>query len=1209
MNHCRELYFIENKKKHMTYFIYGFSFECNRLVFSGKLQDVSPKALSKQPNLKLLVLKDVVKKEDNTILNELIGSEIFQFSDRKINISLKLKRRPPIYQTDSATLQSLDIKKSMVPPESIAEYLVKSDTFWMIDKTDYLMSIVDPAGTADYKLIQEKLALILSQIEESTGLSFTQAYSARIGNYEHFTPLLGEEIVDIKIEVIHEMEHDINGKSKSLYGKGIRIIRSQELLNRNMIANVQLKNANDIIIDKIVFLKKDEISVEINSLEPISWYYIKIFDEENNKVFEQSYPLVRQICLNVGILGDIYSVKSKLSEKLEKRLPENKKDILNQVNEVKRKTYPSKSISGDYKYDPWTPSAREARTVITGMLEKPQYSRWFPTGALNETECFFYIKEILNNIENREVIIVDPFFSAMAFTSYIPRIENVGAEYKILTCIHSIDPDTEIKSDIETERKRIISICEESKDTIIPNVTLVTIGTSKKPKFHDRYIITKNGSDEITVYSLSNSLSRAAGLFPMCITQLESPVGKDVYQYIQDLLQGVYYDQNGNKHNIEPDIIWQKKQEHIYTDSDNMDSLFENGPKSYPYCELFFQKLLVIGNKKQLIDQLKKEEFIQQNNEEKWKWRINKEKLIVKFQAVKNIDLADQLPFFLIGFGETLARTADSFELVKTTHQWLKQQGIQFCRKEVLSAILGFYRDNNKKRETHEDLQYRALFFAEELDFNILDSCKKIFSFPGHFFGFYGLQSLFDLSIIEDADTLLLWAKAESGFVKYYTFLLKYFEEKIIHPDSKSLLKALLRSEKPVFKAIGCSYLVWQLTVNNENLKRYSFSKCVQLMKDNGILEGDILWILAMGGIAFLRGNNVNDNAKNLADKYLEKLLPLYKNQLVEEQQKKLISSLSRSTLIYNFAKKVYDLYEDREKVLFLWNECVSQFNNTLENDNIYLGDDVRKDGFEILEIATRCFINIHGIENIYASFIENYSQIFNELSARLQSLFFRKKSYSEWSNHITKSLLLFYLGYNLLILEKEINDTYSEKLEEHLLEKLESMVFWELNKWQDFSGLMSRSVNIISFFYQSIKIDRVAPVFNKIITSKSSPEYMSMMFICTLDKEFVNYQNKLPIFAERFIENETNMKTSIFNLIDFWIYRSFESGLIDQDKINSVIELALLKCGNIEDKWKIYYESILPALKGNEADINKIINDPFYENMRSIGLLKGGSV
>jgi hypothetical protein len=88
--------------------------------------------------------------------------------------------------------------------------------------------------------------------------------------------------------------------------------------------------------------------------------------------------------------------------------------------------------------------------------------------------------------------------------------------------------------------QKLVATANAWSDRLCGNIIIVHVkrGEVARQAFHDRYLCLVDQDGIPTVYSLSNSLSKAAGDWPFAVSELNRVTSWRVYRYVQDLLRG-----------------------------------------------------------------------------------------------------------------------------------------------------------------------------------------------------------------------------------------------------------------------------------------------------------------------------------------------------------------------------------------------------------------------------------------------------------------------------------------------------------------------------------------------------------------------------------------------------------------------------------------------------------------------------------------------
>ncbi len=136
-------------------------------------------------------------------------------------------------------------------------------------------------------------------------------------------------------------------------------------------------------------------------------------------------------------------------------------------------------------------------------------------------------------------MLVDPWFGADALRGFALRLASQDIHLTIVTSWTRRDPDTGVlfdpgqnpTADLEATLRQIESFLN-------PWLTVINLADGTNQAFHDRYLLLCPHEGASKVHLLSNSLSRAAGNWPFCMSLLAADTGLPVRRYIEGLCRG-----------------------------------------------------------------------------------------------------------------------------------------------------------------------------------------------------------------------------------------------------------------------------------------------------------------------------------------------------------------------------------------------------------------------------------------------------------------------------------------------------------------------------------------------------------------------------------------------------------------------------------------------------------------------------------------------
>jgi hypothetical protein len=171
--------------------------------------------------------------------------------------------------------------------------------------------------------------------------------------------------------------------------------------------------------------------------------------------------------------------------------------------------------------------------------------RFFPAGVDAQVDVIRWIKTKMESPNVREAFLIDPFLGADALRRVVVRQGNESVKLTILVSPGNIAPDaatTDVTTSpgqhvddlVETARSLADELCGEIE------IFHVQRGVGTRQAFHDRYLGLVQRDGTVRVYLLSNSLNRAAGVWPFAFAELDTPTAWQIAAYVTDLRKGYH---------------------------------------------------------------------------------------------------------------------------------------------------------------------------------------------------------------------------------------------------------------------------------------------------------------------------------------------------------------------------------------------------------------------------------------------------------------------------------------------------------------------------------------------------------------------------------------------------------------------------------------------------------------------------------------------
>jgi hypothetical protein len=1119
--------------------------------------------------------------------------------------------RPEVFQFDKDSLRCECPEFSS--PESSTGELIKVESFWQKDMDGILEAALNPLPTSSEDTLtlekdapsieaefNSRLRDLSKTLKEKMGLSFDSNYAERIGNIEFFSSK-SERFV-----IVSAKEEE--GKKRVYRCHGIEIIQKEAAVKNNHFAHIVLRNGSDTIYDKMVILPKEQKTFgPYNAQENISEFKVDIFNESGDLVLSEQKSLIREICYCMMIRSGTKTTQDNLVH----RLLSNKKteDIGTRLSEASS-FHPQDSIVGGYSDDPWVPMAKKMRFLVSQQSKKAKYSRWFQKGMASEGAAIEYLREIIDNTNNREVWVVDPFFGTSAFERLIPRLRNADLKLKIMTCCLGWNPDEkDSQSDnsvwnkeAKEQRNRLTSWCNKNLSLIAVNLKIIDLAKGKKQAFHDRYLICEKKCGEREVYSLSNSLNNLSGKYPCLITKVEYPVATDIYIYLAALSEET---------GITEKVIWDS--EPSFKQSRLIDTappkILDEGPSEFPFVfqllEFFFGK----KDKKNLIDDAIKLGLISGS---KHRWQIGNETdflRILNDAWGKTTNSKDQ-SIFIAGLGEFLADSTHQKDWLVATSEIVKKSKKQFKTKETLDQLF----------TTYKELPYRQGFngvspsasvlttshFFEwkgSWNFELLSAAQNYFEYPrmevsGCFGLLFALQLLFKI----DPQQALDWVDQEHNQNPFIaSMIIEVVVDTLQTEKENSLLDILIKSKRPFIRMFCIFRLFWKGWGRNEIDYKKLLEKAIQRMESWSIPYGDILWIVS---ILFsdlqvqefnLKGKKKSDsdatNVTKEKDAYIAMEAKLFlKTSPNEKQLSYLDQGLRNNTKDrFSLAQKV----DIQQKSKPLYEKCVDDveklIGRKLPQSDFYFYE---HDDFDKLFVGAKSYVILKE-ETVDTTFRNRYIKYLENLAYKVSDQTEKTKDFSSWNFNAGRCAAGCLFG---LFVYNEGKSRYPTKqydvFFEHLFEITCQLQLGINFGWYDIAGLQDRLYQEASWALSFQNGNSSAILMaRQAVNDVRLPLYFRGCLASVPQIIYADDSSKALELLSKFLDREGLRNASrYFYLLDFIIGNSFKTGL-DQEPISQAIKNGL-STYSLSEPWASFFNNVQQALGGDQEKQKGILQN-----------------
>lgn len=457
----------------------------------------------------------------------------------QISFELKspgLSRRPPVYAYPRST--------GLPGPESITGTMSLCESWWVIDKQHLLESIFPP-GKWDKSAMEKSLAALLDALGRDTGIDFRGHSPERFGNFDIYRHPIGcyQTPAGVYWTAIREYR-DIGCGNKEPYVEAVKFWVDGPIAKcAPLLVNCTLWNGGGAgdgdaaILDEVKEWPSGACEpLVFRAREPVSSVEIRVWEKASGQLlWHDRVPLLRQVHIDVGLVSQEGVVSDPWSQSLgDARL----RPIAERVT---REALFQRSSTGGHKFDPWVPSARQARRLIDHFIPRRRSGVFFNVRYDDEVASLKFLQKQLSRTDIDRAIIVDPFFSAYAAGKLLARTQNTGVHIDVVTSLtREYDPDTEARkpgSDIPSE---LVEFLKRNSIVVHRNLRIYNIENKScsKQQFHDRYLLLYRGTYLADAYMLSNSINKASARYPSVIVTLDSYLAKQVGEYVSGLLGG-----------------------------------------------------------------------------------------------------------------------------------------------------------------------------------------------------------------------------------------------------------------------------------------------------------------------------------------------------------------------------------------------------------------------------------------------------------------------------------------------------------------------------------------------------------------------------------------------------------------------------------------------------------------------------------------------
>lgn len=413
---------------------------------------------------------------------------------------------------------------------------------------------------------------IINQLNSQTGLSFGDKDLYRIGDIELLVfPTLDD----------HERELLSVGRNLQSGAFNVKLNTIQLPHYKRFMVRLSLSNDNQIVhsgLSTAVNIENNKIEYEFEvpeQLQPIiDCSEVEIYGLGNTDTevailcCRWKIAYVREISINSHLVGNqSSSVRLDWLERVTNSKSASQR--LQAAQTINQGNLGFSSSIGDRKSDMWVPVNRELRSLLAKLSPSRSEGRFFDRlsdgDGLGRLEFVEWIKKLLIENQNHQVLIFDPYFEDAGIGLIVPNAGNNG-DYIVFTTLPK-PPKQEItrwyspilrflkkfggQEDSPPPNNRInnlLASCEQLK-SLLRGVRLRVYGLNPGD-LHDRYILIVDPDGlPVSGFNLSNSIQKANENYPLLITPIPADVLLKVLKYAMEVLNQTFLESSDDKKN------------------------------------------------------------------------------------------------------------------------------------------------------------------------------------------------------------------------------------------------------------------------------------------------------------------------------------------------------------------------------------------------------------------------------------------------------------------------------------------------------------------------------------------------------------------------------------------------------------------------------------------------------------------------------------
>lgn len=379
------------------------------------------------------------------------------------------------------------------------------------------------------------LETLLSFLERELNLPFKSSHAGRLGNFEifHLNPWL-DGSQPFLIEAASPPPVRTGSFKIDWSGaETLEICRTPAFADARHLAHVTGRVHGDVVIDRLIFLEAGQLRVPVESPEWLDQLDFQLFDATGETLLHsEQNTYLTQIGLVMAPITRQVTIQDDLSGRAAQR------GLGQQASTVHVHTS-HRSVVGGPAEGSWRKFADDMDDLVAAQIPSVGQDKWFPRGIEGEVGIIAHFNQLLSGGQIRHAILVDRWFGADALRAFALRLASQDVHITIVTSWTRSDPDTGVPFDPDRSATASLEAALRQIESFLnPRLTVINLADGSDQAFHDRYLLLYPHEGASKVYLLSNSLNRAAGNWPFCMSLLFADAGLQVRRYIEGLCRG-----------------------------------------------------------------------------------------------------------------------------------------------------------------------------------------------------------------------------------------------------------------------------------------------------------------------------------------------------------------------------------------------------------------------------------------------------------------------------------------------------------------------------------------------------------------------------------------------------------------------------------------------------------------------------------------------